>query len=180
MNHEDIVRRVAEQFPPDNTSTDTLLVFVLRVLAALPANEKAGLLRKDGGENIARYEPAGVNVSISRICYPDGSIYKILSDAGPGGTNGPSWADNGTVDPKLYTPVGKSGTGPAPPPQTPRGVGYDESEVVAFAKDCDQFLRPDSGRVGVNCARMQFDAFSMGYTASRAKHLAELKQELGR
>lgn len=59
-------------------------------------------------------------------------------------------------------------------------IPYDESEVVAFAKDCDNLLRPDSGRVGVVCARMQYDACDgMGYPASRAKHLAELKAELG-
>lgn len=56
---------------------------------------------------------------------------------------------------------------------------YEESEVVAFALDVDALVTPDSGRVGVVCARMQFDAFVMGYAASRAKHLRELKAELG-
>ena len=56
---------------------------------------------------------------------------------------------------------------------------YDEAEVVAFAKDADALLAPDSGRVGVVCARMQFDAFALGYAASRAKHLRELQAELG-
>lgn len=59
-------------------------------------------------------------------------------------------------------------------------IAYDEQEVIAFAKDCDALLRPDSGRVGVNCARMQWDACNgMGYPASRAKHLAELQAEVG-
>lgn len=59
-------------------------------------------------------------------------------------------------------------------------ISYDEHEVVAFAKDCDALLKPDSGRVGVVCARMQYDACNgMGYGASRAKHLRELQTELG-
>lgn len=57
---------------------------------------------------------------------------------------------------------------------------YNEDEVVGFAKDCEALLTPNNaGRVGVNCARMQYDAMSMGYAASRAKHLNELKAELG-
>lgn len=59
-------------------------------------------------------------------------------------------------------------------------IEYNETEVVEFAKQCDALLRPDSGRVGVNVARMQWDACNgMGYTASRAKHLAELQAEVG-
>jgi hypothetical protein len=59
-------------------------------------------------------------------------------------------------------------------------IDYQEDQVVAFAKDCDALLRPDSGRVGVNCARMQWDACNgMGYEKSRAKHLAELQAEVG-
>lgn len=59
-------------------------------------------------------------------------------------------------------------------------IPYDESEVIEFAKQCDALLHPDSGRVGVNVARMQWDACNgMGYTASRAKHLAELQAEVG-
>lgn len=69
---------------------------------------------------------------------------------------------------------------PQPAPSPAPSVGYDEGEVVAFAQDCDALLHPDSGRVGVNCARMQFDAATMGYEASRAKHLAELHAEVGR
>lgn len=59
-------------------------------------------------------------------------------------------------------------------------IAYEEDQVVAFAIDCDKLLRPDSGRVGVNCARMQYDACNgMGYEKSRAKHLAELRAEVG-
>src|SRR5438874_919324 len=111
-SHLDIVQRIrAEKF---SDTPAAMLDFVLRVLAALPANEKAGLLRKDGGDNIARYEPAGVNVSVSRVCYPDGTLVKILTDAGPGGANGPAWNDNGTIDPALYIAVAAPVVAPPP------------------------------------------------------------------
>ena len=32
-------------------------------------------------------------------------IYKLIGDAGPGGTNVPDWADNGFVDLSLYVPA---------------------------------------------------------------------------
>ena len=65
--------------------------------------EGAGLLIKNGGENIISWR--GYSFSLSRICYPDGHIYKVLSDAGEGGANGPTWADNDFVDPSLYVPA---------------------------------------------------------------------------
>ena len=39
------------------------------------------------------------------MCYSDGHIFKRISDAGPGGTNGPGFADNGFVDKTLYVPA---------------------------------------------------------------------------
>jgi hypothetical protein len=44
----------------------------------------------------------GINFSGSRVCFPDGHIYKIIGDAGPGGGNSPGWADNDFVEPSLY------------------------------------------------------------------------------
>jgi hypothetical protein len=63
--------------------------------------EGAGLLIKNGGENIISWQ--GYSFSASRICYPDGHIYKVLTDVPA--TNGPSWQDNDFVDPKLYVPA---------------------------------------------------------------------------
>jgi hypothetical protein len=37
------------------------------------------------------------------MCYPDGHIYKLLSDVPT--TNGPSWQDDGLVDRSLYVPA---------------------------------------------------------------------------
>ena len=62
--------------------------------------EGAGLLIKEGGENVVTWQ--GHPFSASRICYPDGHIYKVIGDAGPGGANSPGWSDNGFVDKKLY------------------------------------------------------------------------------
>ena len=45
----------------------------------------------------------GYSFAAGRICYPDGHIYKVLSDVG--GANGPSWQDNGFVDRSLYVPA---------------------------------------------------------------------------
>jgi hypothetical protein len=65
--------------------------------------EGGGLLIKNGGENVVSW--LGYNFSASRICYPDGHIYKVISDAGPGGANGPGWSDNDYVDRSLYVPA---------------------------------------------------------------------------
>jgi hypothetical protein len=65
--------------------------------------EGAGLLIKNGGENIVPWQ--GYMFAAGRICYPDGHIYKVISDVGPGGLNGPSWQDNGFVDRSLYVPA---------------------------------------------------------------------------
>ena len=63
----------------------------------------AGLLIKNGGDNVVNWK--GYNFSASRIAYPDGHLYKVISDAGPGGANGASWQDNGFVDRSLYVPA---------------------------------------------------------------------------
>lgn len=57
-----------------------------------------GLLIKTAGDNI--YTCGGVNYSAGRVCYPNGHIFKILTDVPT--TNGPEWADDGFVDPQRY------------------------------------------------------------------------------
>ena len=51
----------------------------------------------------------GYSFSISRIAYPNGGIVKVVSDAGPGGSNGAAWDESlnypGSVDPALYVPA---------------------------------------------------------------------------
>jgi len=61
-----------------------------------------GLLIKNGGENVVPWQ--GHNFAAARVCYPDGHIYKLLSDVGPGGANSPAFQDNDFVDKSLYFP----------------------------------------------------------------------------
>ena len=81
--------------------TDVASAFeVTKRIAWALRGEGAGLLVKNGGENIVSWQ--GKSFSAGRICFPDGTIFKVLSDVGPGGANGASWQDNGRVDPSLY------------------------------------------------------------------------------
>jgi hypothetical protein len=82
---------------PSDTVSDMELT---KRVAWLLRGEGAGLLIKTSGENTIVWQ--GISFSASRICYPDGHIYKLLSDAGIGGTNGPGFGDNDFVDPSLY------------------------------------------------------------------------------
>lgn len=73
---------------------------VAKRVAWLLRKEGGGLLIKNSGENVVPW--LGINFSASRICFPDGHIFKIIGDAGPGGTNVPGWLDNDFVDTSLY------------------------------------------------------------------------------
>jgi hypothetical protein len=59
-------------------------------------NEGAGLLLKPTGENIVTWR--GYTFAAARIIYADGHLFKVVSDVGRGGTNGPSWQDEGFLD----------------------------------------------------------------------------------
>jgi hypothetical protein len=85
--------------------TDHITAFeVTKRVAWALRGEGAGLLIKNGGENIAAWQ--GYLFSSSRIVYPDGRLVKVIFDAGPGGANGPSWQDAGDyVDRSLYVPA---------------------------------------------------------------------------
>src|SRR5215471_1300794 len=85
---------------PTDTVSDMELV---KRVAWLLRGQGAGLLIKTGGENTIIWQ--GYSFSASRICYPDGHIYKLLSDAGPGGANLPQFSDNDFVDKTLYVPA---------------------------------------------------------------------------
>jgi hypothetical protein len=73
---------------------------VTKRVAWLLRGEGAGLLIKASGDNVVIWQ--GFSLSASRICYPDGHIYKLMSDAGPGGSNAPGFSDNDFVDRSLY------------------------------------------------------------------------------
>lgn len=74
---------------------------VTKRIAWLLRGSGGGLLIKNGGENIALWK--GYSFAAARICFPDGHIWKVLSDVP--GTNGPSWQDNDFVDRSLYVPA---------------------------------------------------------------------------
>lgn len=156
-----IVQQVINAAPVDNTSEAAILKSVLRVIAALPAVERAGLLRKDGGENITFYAPAGVNVSISRVAYPNGDIAKIFSDAGPGGTNGPIWTLEGNVGVDRYVPV--VGDVPNPGPVVPNpGSGELLQRVITIEQVVAQIRQQvhdhEQAEAGDRAASRAFEA----------------------
>jgi hypothetical protein len=62
-----------------------------------------GLLIKTGGENVVPWQ--GQSFAAARVCFPDGHIYKLMSDVGAGGSNSPAFQDNGFVDAGLYYPA---------------------------------------------------------------------------
>jgi hypothetical protein len=100
-DHLQLVECIWDHIHPTDAATD--FDVTKRVAWAL-RGEGAGLLIKNGGDNIAAWQ--GRSFSASRIVYPDGRLVKVIYDAGPGGANGPSWQDNGDyVDPGLYVPA---------------------------------------------------------------------------
>ena len=71
---------------------------VAKRVAWLLRGQGAGLLLKGSGDNTVPW--LGKTFSASRICFPaNGHLFKIISDAGPGGKNAPGWSDNDFVDP---------------------------------------------------------------------------------
>lgn len=128
MNHQDIVARIRNG--RDTSTPEAILAILLDIIRALPPAEKGGLLRKDAGENILFYPPANCNVSISRVCYPDGLLAKVFTDSGPGGANGPAWNDDGTVEPNRWIEVlPAAGGGPSPIPTPDPGLSTRVSEL---------------------------------------------------
>jgi hypothetical protein len=89
------------------TGNGDLAFEVTKRVAWLLRGQGAGLLIKDGGENIITWR--GASFSISRICYSNGGIVKVVSDAGPGGGNGAAWDTSlnfpNSVSPALYVPA---------------------------------------------------------------------------
>lgn len=121
VNHVDEVKSLAAKFPIDRTSEKSIFQFTKRVAFELHKVDGCGLLIKDGGENVVIEN--GKSYSISRVCYPDGQIYKILSDAGPGGANGPQWSDDGKVEPNRFAEPIPVGDAPQEPPGPDPSLG---------------------------------------------------------
>lgn len=140
-NHQDVVAAVFQNRAPEHT-VESVLDAVVRVIRLLPRDERAGLLRKDAGENITPFH--GVMCSAGRICYPDGQLYKIATDIPT--TNAAVWNDDGQVEPSRYfdiTPFLDASADPpatpnppAPPaeiPPTPDELGDDDVQTLVAA-----------------------------------------------
>lgn len=119
IDHSDVMRTLKA---PLNDSVEHIFAFTKSVVTRF-AGEGCGFLQKVGENVIVVGEDS---LSISRVCYPDGQIYKVLSDAGPGGQNGPQWVDDGVVDAGRYrasvredNPAPVPGPPPGPPPGIP-------------------------------------------------------------
>lgn len=102
-DHGDLVNAMWSANPPA-TTVEGAFKFAQSIAWALKdesidgAAFNAGLLIKTGGENI--FTCSGESYSASRVCYPDGHIFKVLTDVPA--TNGPTWADDGFVTTDRY------------------------------------------------------------------------------
>jgi hypothetical protein len=76
---------------------------VVKRVAWLLRGEGAGLLIKASGENVVLWQ--GYSFAAARMCFSSGHLFKIVSDAGPGGSNGPDFTDNGLIDPSQCVPA---------------------------------------------------------------------------
>jgi len=98
-DHSAEVNAVYATNPVGPTSTDEeMFRFCQRVAQAIlaantdPPGLTCGLLLKDSGANI--FTCNGESFSVSRVCYNNGHVFKIVVDADPGGARTPTWADN--------------------------------------------------------------------------------------
>ncbi len=102
-----LVASIKFQLESTGTKFETdceVLEIVKRVTWQLKG-DGAGLFKKPAGSSICK------GFSVSRIVYSDGYLFKILTDAGANGKNGPEWepdscglpSGNGTC-PNLYSP----------------------------------------------------------------------------
>jgi len=116
---------------PAAKTVDGAFEFTRRLAWAL-RGEGCGLLQKGpGGENEVQYQ--GTSYAAARVCYPNGQIYKVLTDVPT--TNGPTWSDNGTVEPSRYRPALPVDDASAPQPATTLDAivrGLIESAVAPF------------------------------------------------
>lgn len=184
QDHSELVRRVKADLERRHVNLSGAcgaFEITKRVAWALKG-EGFGLLAKPGGNQCQGYatdivseQGTGVNVD-------------ILGDGG--GANTPGWGPY-PPDPDVigrWRPAVDPGDAVTPDepnvePDTGDATPYDEQQVNEFQHDVVDAYRQagrsvDFGNV-VWAARMQFDAVFTGYAASRAKHLQELRGQLG-
>jgi len=157
VDHRDYALQAfdAAGLPPRPRTAEQALSYISLLLAMLPASEKAGYVGK-GGDNIAPL-PDGTTVSVSRICYPDRQIYKVMNDA-PNGTA--QWVDDGLL-PTNQTYVPFTGLHITPIPDThPVPAGdVDHAQLVRIAAAHDQLvLVVEAHRQRMEAINARFDA----------------------
>lgn len=120
MDHTTIVADAKRRHPL--TDLASFQPFIVDVVLSLPV-ELDGTLpgyyvyaNQTAGSDLVQ-EPGGRWVSIKRVAYSDGRLFKILTDAGPFGANGPAFGDDG-FDPDRYL-ARPSDVEPFPHPDTP-------------------------------------------------------------
>lgn len=171
-SHARDVERVRETATIDELMSEAgILRLLVRVVCALPPDERAGLHAKPAGENIAVYAPANLSVGISRIMYPDGTLIKVFSDAGPRGANGAQWSADGILDADRYVPVAcmSSPTDPPAPPSPPvesSALAARVAELAARVTQLGQAL-DDAGRQ-LAAAQARIDELSTIATGAAA------------
>lgn len=133
VNHHDIVVRLHAEQPPVKSLAGALN-FTLRVIAALPPDERAGLLAKSAGENLASYK--GTLVSVGRVFYLSGELYKILSDIPT--TMAPIWDFVGLENPHRYVAVDGAHPEPPAPPEPLPGPPDEEDWPELLLKALDR------------------------------------------
>jgi hypothetical protein len=124
----------------------------------------------------------GDKVPCDVLMWKSGGVVDCMT--GTGGT----WIVLGPPPPEwVWTAVGTTPT-PEPPPSggTPppsSTLAYDEGQVNAFLQDevaaYQEANRALDAQYPIWCARMQYDAFAMGYAAAREKQLKECRHALG-
>jgi hypothetical protein len=97
VDHFGFVQCIHDHINPTDAASD--FEVTKRVAWAL-RGEGAGLLIKNDGANVVSWK--GYNFSAGRICFPDGSVVKVVQGVGDGEVNGASWTSNGFVSPSLY------------------------------------------------------------------------------
>jgi hypothetical protein len=126
--HLDVVQRVAATLLYEQT-----LAYAWKLTTGVAwalKDEGCGLhQRPAGGENVM---PVGDEFyGASRVMYPDGDLYKVVSDAGPNGENGATWDREKSIEPSRYRPAIEP-AGSAPPAPEPTFTLIDTSRLEAI------------------------------------------------
>jgi hypothetical protein len=122
--------------------------------------------------------------------HPDGQLYKILTDAGVGGANGPAWNEDDIIDTDRYVAVTDSPNPPEPPdpPQDDLEARMDALEAENIRQQ--QLILAQEGQIRSLSERLDavenapaptFDAsqyYVEGNTSRTAFHAHTFKSDL--